>query len=109
MVLYYQGRDVEHSEFMDFVKRLQKRINGEGTSKGRDSHSPASDEFTLYLGDSIAVKSYLFFTDPFTRSQQKIINDSAENFQGAFLTINELQACSDEVTARKIKICSATK
>lgn len=108
MFLYFQGREVEHSEFMDFVKRLQKRINAEGTSTGRDTHNAASDEFTLHLGDSIAVKSYLFFTDPFTRSPQKTINDSAENFQGAFLTIHELQACSDEVSARKI-ICPATK
>ena len=106
MFLYYQGWDVEHSEFMDFVKRLQKGINAEGSSTGGDTHNASSDEFTLHLGDSIAVKSYLFFTDQFTRSQLKTINGSVENFQGAFLTIHELQACSDKVRAHKI-ICPA--
>ena len=56
------------------------------------------DQFTMRLENSVNVTSYLFFNDPFKASQQKTIVESVENFQGAFLTIHELQACSEEVT-----------
>ena len=53
----------------------------------------------MRLENSVNARSYLFFNDPFKASQQKTIVESVDNFPGAFLTIHELQACSNEVTA----------
>ena len=41
--------------------------------------------------------SLMTCNDPFKAFQQKANVESVENFQGAFLTIHELQACSAEV------------
>lgn len=87
---------MDHAEFQDFLKRLQARIN-EGVSKDGRIHN-ATDEFALHLESSVTMKSYRFFSDPVKSSQQKRITESLLNFKGAFLTIYELQADSDEVT-----------
>ena len=85
-----------------WVKQLQKKIIGDGSSRqGNGYIHNACDEFTLHLENSITVKSFLFFVDAFQSSQQKNIIDSISKFQGDLPKIQELQACSDEVTLLK--------
>ena len=65
--------------------------------------APDKETFTIYSppGELHYCKNYLFFVNPFQSSQQKNMTGSDEKFPGAFLTIHELQACSDEVTLLK--------
>ena len=84
------------------MKRLQSRVNEENSIDGKTHNaSDQLSQFTMRLENSVNVTSYLFFNDPFKASQRKTIVESVENFQEAFLTIHELQACSEEVTVLK--------
>ena len=84
------------------MKRLQSRVNEENSIDGKTHNaSDQFSQFTMRLENSVNVTSYLFFNDPFKASQRKTIVESVENFQEAFLTIHELQACSEEVTVLK--------
>lgn len=65
-VLKWEGWDIDHAEFQDFLKRLKSRVN-EGNSTDGKIHK-SSDQFTKRLENSVNVTGYLFFNDPFKAS-----------------------------------------
>ena len=93
---------MDHSEFKDFLKRLQGRISKKNSESCTVN---ATDEFSLRFEESnVSVKGYLYFIDPFGESLQRKLVESVNAFQGTFLTIHSLQTClTDEVNVALFK------
>ena len=91
LIIILQGRDLDHSEVKDFLKRLQGRISKKNSGSCTVN---VTDEFSLRFEESnVSVKGYPYFIDPFGESLQKKLVESVNAFQGTFLTVHSLQTC----------------